>query len=611
MGTDKNPFLAEAARCLFRFLFPSETGEESFVPQTGQPQFISYRMKFMLYFSLLITIPMLFVGLLLYDKYSANAERQAEQYTYQLADQIRLNLDRYVKEIERLTMTPFYDPEVLDILQTHSDPHQKGIYLTTEEERKMNLFISSMVFERSEIESILIFTNDGSVFSNFSVNVMNYWVKEKEDWMSRVSAYDGGLAVLSPHTVHYYTTGPKQVVSLSRLIREPFTHKIFGVIKVDLSVSGFEKIFSPSIFGNNSKLYIYNRDGERVYPFEPDTAPDWNDPNYVDGSVTSEYTGLRVIAQVPLEELQQDARALTDYTLFIAGIAMALALLLAMIASSRLVKPIRHLQSKMALVQKGFFKEQAEVMTHDEVGQLTEGFNKMVREIDRLIREVYETRLREREAELSALQSQMNPHFLYNTLESVNMMAVRHKAPDISIVVSNLGKLLRYTVDNRQMTARLRDEIQFVESYLHILAMRNGDRLRIEIYVDASLQNALVPKLILQPLVENAIEHGMRHGGSEIKIRLRAKLAGDDLLLFVEDDGEGMDERTVCLVERRMFAPREEEKAGFGQKRRGFALRNVHQRIRLLYGEPYGIAIVRESAEGASFQIRMPFRWEE
>ncbi|MEC0146727.1 sensor histidine kinase [Paenibacillus alginolyticus] len=574
-------------------------------------QFISLKMKFMILFMALITIPILISGSFTYIKYSSNVERNAENYTLNLVEQIRINMDQYMKEVERLTLAPYYDSGVLAILKLHSDLYQKGVYLNVEEQQKMGLFISSLSFDRPEIESILMFANDGSLFNNSEISVMNNWIPEKENWMSKVLLEEGAFTILPPHTVYYYSSGPKQVVSLTRLIREPFSHKPLGIIKVDLSADGFEKIFSPEGKGNNINLYIYDKEGTRVYSDR--IAPELNlsDPQYLSASTDSTYTGLQFWGQIPLSELEKEARELTRFTIMITVISLIVAYLLSILSSNSLVKPIRHLQSKMALVRKGFFKEQAVVRTYDEIGQLTEVFNTMVGEIDRLVREVYETKLREREAELSALQSQMNPHFLYNTLESINMMAIQSNDLNISNVVTNLGNLLRYTVDMRQTLVYLRDEMQFVESYLQIQELRSSDRLRTEIYIDPSLLTALVPKLILQPLIENVIEHGM--GGDPVTIRLRARMEGEDLILSVEDDGVGMDEPTVKLVEERMYSLREEhpQKQEYGLKSHGFALRNVHHRIRLLYGESYGISIDKKVCRGVTFQIRLPFQWEE
>lgn len=569
------------------------------------------RLKFMGIFVVLITIPLLVIGSFTYSKYAEDVEDNAQSHTYQLVDQIRINLERYFKEMERLTLAPLYDQSVLEILKRHSGPYQdKGIYIPIEQEQKLNLFLSSMSFDRSEIKSILIFMLDGNLLNNAEVNVRGYWEEKEQQWMQAVYDQDGGLTVLPIHEVFYYSGQSQSVVSLSRLIREPFTHQILGIIKVDLTQEGLERVFSTATFGDDSRLSIVDKSGAQVYLRGTDELPNNKSSRYLTSAVESPYTGLQIVMSLPAEQLQAEAKQLIRFSVIVTFGALTLAYVLAIWLANRLVRPIHHLQSKMSLVRKGFFKERAHVLTRDEVGQLTIDFNAMVGEVDRLVNAVYELEIRQRDAELSALQSQLNPHFLYNTLEQINMMAVKAGNLSVSGVVSDLGALLRYTVDNRRAIVRLGEEIVFVESYLSIQSLRLGS-LRTELNVDPSLHNALVPKLILQPLMENAIEHGGAERGN-VTIRVDIRLEQDDLAIDVEDDGTGMDEQTIRDVERRMTADHDapEDRTG-GVRQRGFALRNIHQRIRIMYGEPYGIRIVPRQEGGLIIQIRLPFRWQE
>lgn len=148
--------------------------------------FLPLRTKFIVLFCLLITVPLLLIGTITYFKYRSDVERNTLELTRQIVDQIRINLDRYIKEAERLTLTPHYDDNVMEILRRHDGPHRDRIYLTTEETTKMNLFISSLSFDRTEIEGMLIFANDGSVFSNLDVTVKRSWDRHTSPWMEPV-----------------------------------------------------------------------------------------------------------------------------------------------------------------------------------------------------------------------------------------------------------------------------------------------------------------------------------------------------------------------------------------------------------------------------------------
>lgn len=572
----------------------------------------SLRAKFIGLFLLLISVPFTISGLLAFSKFSANIETSTRDSTEQLVNQLGLNLDRFVKEVERLTLAPVSDAEVLRVLNKHSMAERNTVYVTTEEQARMNAFITSTVFDRSEIKSVLIFTNNGHLFGSSDSLFDNSWSAGSTDWMRKVEQADGALTIIPLHTVTYYAQGSRQVVSMARVIREPFTHRKLGIIKIDLEPPGFEEIFASVQLAGSGRLYIFDPLGERVYPGgEAAAGPDRNDPHMLTAAGQAKFAGLEIIAQIPYSELNKDARELIRYSLIISIASLVCAYAAAILSADRLIRPIRHLQSKMKLIQKGAFQERAAVAAHDEIGQLSEVFNSMMDDIDRLVREVYETKLRERESELAVLQSQMNPHFLYNSLETINMMAVKEGQWELAGFVASLGKLLRYTVDRKQAMATLLNEVLFAEAYVQVQAMRNEGKIHMQLEVDPSLGSAIVPKLLLQPLIENALEHGMDE--RPLTIRVHARLNGDELWIAVEDDGIGMPEDIRLAAEERMRLQREYQKpqAGFGERTRGHGLPNVHQRIRLLYGEPYGVSIGSRAGRGTAIAIRLPFRWEE
>ncbi|MFS0723408.1 cache domain-containing sensor histidine kinase [Paenibacillus sp. 1P07SE] len=593
----------------------------------GRAGFLSLRYKFILFFCLLITIPFLISGIVTYQKYSANVEQNAESYTSQIMDQIKLNLDRYIKEVDRLTLTPFYDENIMRILKRHDGLPGQPEYLTTDEASKMNLFISSLSFDRSEIRGMLIFANNGRLFSNLEPSVHALWEPESSGWMDTVLEKDGGLTILPPHEAAYYKLPERRVVSIARVIRDPFNHKKLGIVKVDMTAEGLRQMLSPVTLSANSQLYITDRQQRMIYAtFDEEVTGSYESTleetgtlsgdSYLSAEVISDYSGLKVVGLIPLHDLRKEARELSQFTLYISLLSLTIAYVLAVLSADRLVKPIRHLQSKMKLVQKGSLKQRAEVRTRDEIGQLTEVFNGMIEEIDHLVKQVYETSLREREAELSALQSQINPHFMYNTLETMNMLALQHQNDELSRMIANLGKLLRYTVDKQERPVYLLDEIRFVEAYLQIQSFRLSGKLRTEIHIDPSLELLLVPKLIVQPLIENAIEHGIGRT-PQTTLQISAKVIGDSLCLIVRDDGIGIDEaRRAALVQSMTRSVNDElslhnVKRGFGQVSRGFAMRNVHQRLRLLYGESYGLTIEQTELPGTEIRIWLPMQWEE
>ncbi len=579
---------------------------------TKRTVFIPLRIKFVVPLFLLITIPFLISGIITYDKYSANEDRRAEAYARQIIEQVKINLDNYVSDMERITTSPYYDHNVLATLREHRHPGQTSNYITNDEMNKMNSLLYALALERPEVQGAFLFANDGGLFSNLNEGASNRWELRDNPWMNQVNR-GGKLTILAPHFVTYYGA-PVQVVSVVRLIREPSSLEELGIIKVDITREGFEHVLREVSLSPNSKLYILDKNDELLYadtdqPLLSSLTDD--EQAHIDVVVQSAYSGLQVAGLIPKSDLRGDVNELTRFTLLISLCSLIIAYLVAVLLSNHLVKPILYLHKKMRNVQRGDFQERVTLKSNDEVGVLTDAFNNMVGEIDRLVKEVYEVKLREREAELTALQSQINPHFIFNTLESMNMMAVKSGSPELSDLIISLGKLIRYTVDKQETVVYLRDEVNFVEAYLQIQSFRLGDRLRVEIDIDPSHEYALLPKLILQPLFENVIEHAI--GNAAVTIKLSTAIVGDDLWISVEDSGVGMSPERIELVERRMYAAEDEMqegKLGVAQ-RKGVALRNVHQRIRLQYAKPYGLTIDRSMRAGTRFVLKLPFRWEE
>lgn len=595
-----------------------------------KPLFVSLRTKFIFMFCIMITLPFLISGVLTYKKYSENSQRDAEAYSDQIAEQVSINLERYMKEMERITISLYYDPNVLQILQNHNGPRKEDNYLKVDEISRMNKLIASGIIEQTEMEGMFIFALDGSLFSNLQETVRKSWKPDENPWMRQAQRKDGGLTVIAPSAGSYYLDNPKQVLSLARLIKDPVTNHELGYVKVDLTSEGFQKILTSVKVTKNSELYVFNEDLERIYPFEDalgygyyDIVDKAKEENVLVSSRTTNYGGLNIVGIIPRDDVLFAAKQLTSFTLWISLGSLLMAYAAAVFTSSRLVNPIRHLQKKMRRVQNGEFHEKADVFSNDEIGLLTEGFNNMVSQIDTMIKDMYELRLREKESELNALQSQINPHFLYNTLESISMAAHKDKNEALSDTIMSLGKLLRYTVNKQERLVYLKDELSFVESYLNIQAFRLEDRLESELLVDFSHEYALVPKLILQPLVENAIEHGL--STDTLKLTISTKVEGQDLYIYVQDNGVGIPADRRDMIERRMTLRNEGAADAASDKDRdrdrlkdnrtkskGYALRNIHQRLLILYGEPYGLYIESTSGEtGTVFCIRLPFQWEE
>lgn len=588
---------------------------------------VTLRTKMLTLFLCLIAIPLSLQGMITYNRFSTSTEDRTVEYTAQIVHQINQNMDRNLAELKRLSLTPLYDNSIIAILKELHVNQEASVFLSAEKRQKMFLYISSLTYSRPEIKGIQIISTNGTIFSNLDPSTVSSKVNlPVQPWYSRVIEGNGAAVIIPQHRSGYYLDSAQPYFSVARLLREPNTNEPLGIMKIDLKMDMIEQLLANMPFTRDGSILIVNELTELFYEKRNrDGTPgyqsllretDWlqshgsqplefQGQRYLRISHASLATGLNVISIIPRELLLQESKDLRDFTILIAAFFLLGAGGLAVYFAYSLSKPLVRLKEKMWQVQQGNFHERVPVVSQDEIGMLGEQFNHMVGEMNRLVNEVYMISLREREAELAALQSQINPHFIYNTLEAINMMAIKAGNFDVSDMVSSLGKLMRYTVDRSDRFVVLADEIESLRSYIRIQKTRLGKRLHMEMVVDEELLNEQIPKLLLQPLIENAIYHGIENQEAGGTIRLFVTRHEHELRITVKDDGKGMNEQELARVRRLIHIPfhqYEETK----NARNGTALRNINQRITLLFGEAYGLMVHSSPGEGAEFSLRVP-----
>lgn len=277
------------------------------------------------------------------------------------------------------------------------------------------------------------------------------------------------------------------------------------------------------------------------------------------------------------------------------------AVILILVFSYSLTKPLQLLSKSMKRVEKGDFSIRIPIKKRqDEIGELMDTFNFMTDEIERLIKEVYKERLAQKEAELTALEAQINPHFLYNTLDSINWILIDKGEYELSEVIISLGGLMRYCIQKGERFVPLSKERQYVVDYFTIQKVRLEERLQYEIQVEEEVEEFIVPKLILQPLVENAIKHGIepkREGGMISIIAKQEVKQGEKLLvIMIEDDGAGIEAERLKILQEKLL---EESLESIG-------ISNVERRIKLYYGEQYGMKIQSREGKGTKIKLEIP-----
>ncbi|MGG1516080.1 histidine kinase [Paenibacillus oryzisoli] len=331
------------------------------------------------------------------------------------------------------------------------------------------------------------------------------------------------------------------------------------------------------------------------------TNQEINGEEYFITRIQSANTGWTYINVTPFKQIFDRILFIKELVIFVFIGIFIVVFAIGIRFSYGLTKPIEELMARMKLAEKGNFEEanllaSGGQVSMNEIGLLQRSFRFMIERINTLIQENYANRLLIKETEFKALQSQINPHFLYNTLESINWMAKVNKQSEISAMVEALAHLLRNSIDLKEPIIPLREELDIVQSYVTIQRMRFEDRLQFELEVPDVLLACPIPKLTLQPLMENAIHYALETIIDPCQITVRGWSTEEGVFLSVEDTGPGMPPGILDRL----------RSGEIRTKGKGIGLLNIDERIKLAFGEHYGLQVDEEATQGAKIVLRLP-----
>jgi two-component system sensor histidine kinase YesM len=312
--------------------------------------------------------------------------------------------------------------------------------------------------------------------------------------------------------------------------------------------------------------------------------------------------GWKLISMAPLQSLTADTRKITFLIAIIGTVCLFFALLGAGMLSKLIAKPIMALTKHMKGVKEGNLDLEFQVNSEDEIGVLASGFNEMIRRIQELLTNINFEQKKKREYELALIQAQIKPHFLYNTLDVIYILSEMGRVRDVQRTTKALADFYRVALSQGKETITIEEEIRNVKDYLSIQRIRYSDVFTFELDIAAEVMAGTIPKLTIQPLVENAIYHGLKTKGSFGLLRVSGELINGKVRMKVTDDGIG-------ISEERLQALQFTESSA--QHSVGYGLRNVHDRIQLYFGEEYGIRIKSELGRGTEVSLWLPFCSEE
>ena len=542
----------------------------------------------------------------------------SEEFSGKIIRQVNQSIDSYISYMDNITSMIANSTDAQAVLFGSSADNGFRVRLGEQ--------FQTILKSRSDIRNIGIIREDGNYLINVAVKRVNpYLDLDTQSWYTEALERNGGFALTSSHVQALLRGERPWVITLSRGMRN-YTGGggIDGVAFIDLNYSVISELCEQNSIGKRGYVFVIDEEGEIVYhPQQQQLFSELRTENIEaimsadeDAIVVGEgdtqklytiarssLTGWMVVGSTDVSVLLQNSRRSQRFFLVITIVLVVLALLVSGILAGSITRPLQRLQESMARVQEGdFAAAELPAVSGTEIGSLTESFTVMTNRIQELMEQNQREQEEKRKSELRALQSQINPHFLYNTLDSIIWMAEGKKHEEVVLMTSSLARLLRQSITNEDELVTVESELSYARSYLTIQQMRYKDKLSFLVEADPEVLPMRIIRLILQPLIENAIYHGIKYKESPGQILVRAYKEEDQLILLIRDDGVGMDEEVL----KHIF-----DRHKVNYQSNGVGVYNVQQRIRLYYGQEYGIRYESRPGEGTTARITLPADREE
>ncbi|TFE30582.1 cache domain-containing sensor histidine kinase [Cohnella luojiensis] len=569
-------------------------------------------------FSLLILAAIVLTSIVSYQVSVDAVERNSKGYIEEVIKQVNMNIQSYVDNMENISLLALTNKDVKYYISDNSFISAEN--RRTYEKRISDLF-QAILYTRKDIASIMVFGYNGRFVSDRRITSLNPNAKLQEQaWYQLAKSAAGKSVISAPHVQNIIQNEYKWVVSLSRELKSTDGITAEGIFLVDLNLSIINDICSNINLGKKGYLFIVDNNGNIVYHPQQQlidsklrserisdviqassgssfTAKDGDGKRIY--SVQDTNFGWKIAGVAYTDDLIASTGELRNSILLYSLCGLTISLLISIWLSHRLSKPIKDLQSDMKQVEKGNFDIQTEIGQMNEIGQLGRSFNLMVSRTKFLMEEMIHNQENKRKSELLLLQSQINPHFLYNTLDSIVWMAEQKQHEEVVLMTSALAKLFRASITKDRELVPIRVEIEHITNYLLIQKMRYHDELDYAIDIDESILSYKTLKILLQPFIENAIYHGIRnrYGIEDGLVTIRGRQSGDQIVFEVEDNGLGM---TPERLGRILL------KSEGDTRNQGIGISNVNERIKLYFGHEYGIQIRSEIEVGTRVTITIP-----
>ncbi len=561
---------------------------------------LSFATKLILAITFAIIIPILGAVLWLYSGWEYTLQEKTNDY---LQNNANTTLSKLEKSIEYVEETGFYTSSNENIqsmlLISASETSIKNEY---EEYQELRELLSSYVAVNDEIASMYVQSRNGQVYS-YTKTGSPY--SAKNTFLKKAMEKGNGWG--SEEGITFYTQEVRKYLESGAL----------GSLTIKVNTSVFQEIIEGIEYSDNGKVYLIDENDQIITSQLNDEVESSLPNEYKELELGSDYiyekvmvegesytvyssrglsNGWRLVLAIPTEYYMHDVIYFQNQMLMFIAIIVILGLVVVVWISKSLTKPLKKLALEMEKVGQGDLHSYIAVNQGDEISTLNETFNQMVEDMRNLIKNEYQQQVMIKGAEMRSLQMQINPHFLYNTLDTINWIARSRGHADIGDITSSLGKLMRYALAKKEFV-QLEEELNSLREYVQIQNVRYGDKVTVIFDIEENIGHYYLPKLLIQPILENAIVHGVEDKIDESTIRVIVFTVEDEIRIVVDDDGVGMTQEVL----EKLLANNMDEKAGHTS----IGVYNVNQRIQMAFGEAYGMQIQSILGGGTKITLRI------
>lgn len=570
----------------------------------------SIRSTIFVYFTVTALIAVILIGVSLYGRFSSQLYGILEEESQSQIGQVSRSVDSYLRTMMKLSDSLYYG--VIKNADLSNSSINKEIMLLYDN-------------NKDSIDNIALLDREGKLIESVpAARLKTNLDVTQEAWFADTLDKTENLHFSKPHVQYMFDNNEFQyrwVITMTRAVEiteGPFTKQ--GVLLIDIRYNSLEQLLSEVALGAGGYIYLVDQNGEILFhpkvqlidsgletegTLSMATFREGTYKKNIDGRMcivnmkSLGYTGWKLVGVTPTAGISLDSLKTRLFLIFIVALFLFLLLVINAYISSRITNPIKELEKSVNILESGDLDVPVYIGGSGEIRHLGSSIKNMASQIQVLMDDIVVEHESKRKSEFDTLQSQINPHFLYNTLDIIVWMVENEKKAEAVKVITALARFFRISLSKGKSIITLRDELEHVRNYLMIQQMRFKNKFTFLIEAEEGVLDLASLKLMLQPIAENAVYHGMEFMDGDGEVRITARREGEELYLSIRDNGLGMTEEQV----KNLFTHNSRVSSTHGS---GIGVKNVNERIKLYFGDGYGLSIESESDEGTTVTIRLP-----